>query len=78
MLSFQVVINAPFMTVEKYAIHSGLKPRTIVDWISKGKIITKKKVLAKEKPLINAVAMTEMAAREALEFLERDSVEEKE
>ena len=67
MLSFQLVIPAPFMTFDEYARFSGMTPRTIADWASKGKLIIKKKEVPRETPLVNVVAMTELATREALE-----------
>lgn len=66
MLSFQVVINAPYMTYEQYAIHCGLTKRTIRNWADEGKIIVKQKTIPGETPMVNVIAMTEMATREAM------------
>lgn len=69
MLSYQIVLNSPFMTFEEYSRFTGMPKRTICDWASQGRIILKKKDKPKETPLVNVVAMTELAAREALEKL---------
>jgi hypothetical protein len=60
---------APFVTYEKYMQLTGLARSTLTDAIREGKVIIKKKSRQKEKPLINMVAMAEIAAREALEVL---------
>ncbi|WP_300181562.1 hypothetical protein [uncultured Aliivibrio sp.] len=69
MLSFQIVIPAPFMTLDEYSRHSGMPKRTLKDWAAQGKLILKKKDLPKETPLVNMVAMQELATREALSYL---------
>ncbi|MBP3140112.1 hypothetical protein ACTFQ5_15790 [Aliivibrio fischeri] len=69
MLSFQVVITAPFMTLDEYSRHSGMTKRTLKDWAAQGKLILKKKDLPKETPLVNVIAMQELATREALSYL---------
>ncbi len=69
MLSFQIVIPVPFMTFEEYSRHTGMPKRTLKDWAAKGKLILKKKELPKETPLVNIIAMQELATREALEHL---------
>lgn len=69
MLSFQIVINSPYMTYEEYARHTGQTVRQIKDWAAQGKIITQPKGAAKETPLINVIAMNEKATREALALL---------
>jgi len=69
MLSYQVVINTPFMTYEQYSHFSGMPKRTIMDWVSDGKLPIKRKVKEKETPLINMVALVEMATREAMDNL---------
>ena len=66
MLSFQVVINSPYMTYEEYARFSGLTLRTLRDWAAEGKLIIKKKEKPRETPMVNVIAMVEMATREAL------------
>ncbi|MGF1761028.1 hypothetical protein L4D76_24510 [Photobacterium sagamiensis] len=66
MLSFQVVINAPYMTYDEYARFSGLTIRTIREWANEGKLIVKAKTKNRETPMVNVIAMTEMATREAM------------
>lgn len=66
MLSFQVVLNTPYMTYEEYSRHSGVSIRTLKDWASQGKLIMAPKEARRETPQINVVAMTEQAARQAL------------
>lgn len=66
MLSFQVVINSSYMTYDEYARYSGLTIRTIRDWADEGKLIIKEKSKPRETPMVNVIAMTEMATREAM------------
>ena len=47
MLSFQIVIPAPFMTFEEYSRHTGMPKRTLKDWAAKGKLILKKERVTK-------------------------------
>ncbi|MEI8594005.1 hypothetical protein [Photobacterium sp. Hal280] len=70
MLSFQIVINAPYMTYEEYSRHSGLSVRTLKDWAAQGKLIMAPKDGKRETPLINVIAMTEQAAQQALKQVE--------
>ncbi|MGF1689433.1 hypothetical protein L4C36_22695 [Photobacterium japonica] len=65
MSQFNVAIESPFVTVERYSLLTGMKEKTIIDYIRKGKIIIKKKELPREKPLINMHAMHQIAMREA-------------
>ncbi|SON51666.1 hypothetical protein [Vibrio tapetis] len=67
MLSYQVVINTPFMTYEQYSQFSGMPKRTIMDWVADGKLPIKTKEKQKETPLINMIALVEMATRETME-----------
>lgn len=69
MLSYSPVQPVPYVTYEEYSRLSGIPLGTIKDYVSRGKILIKKKERAKEKPLVNMVAMNEMAVREALEML---------
>ncbi len=69
MLSYSPVQPVPYVTYEEYSRLTGIPMGTIKDYVSKGKILTKKKQLPKEKPLVNMVAMNEMATREALDLL---------
>ncbi|EMQ31228.1 putative regulator [Vibrio cholerae O1 str. EM-1546] len=57
------------MTCEKYSVISGLPMGTIRQYIAEGRIIIKPKTKTKEKPLVNMVAMHEIAAREAMQVL---------
>jgi hypothetical protein len=41
--------------------------RTIIDWVKNGRLPIKKKAKAKETPLINMIALHEMATRETME-----------
>lgn len=59
----------PYVTVDYYCNHSGLAEGTVRQFIDEGRIIIKPKAKPREKTLINMVAMTEMAAREAMEKL---------
>ncbi len=69
MLSYSPALPVPFVTFEEYSRATGIPMRTIQDYVRQGRIITKKKGASKEKPLVNLVAMNELAAREALELL---------
>jgi len=69
MLSYQVIINSPFMTYEQYSQFSGMPKRTIMDWVADGRLPIKTKDRPKETPLINVVALIEMATRETVEKL---------
>ncbi|KKC68161.1 hypothetical protein WR32_20840 [Vibrio parahaemolyticus] len=73
MLSFKIPPISPYVTLEEYSRVTGLLIGTIRQYISEGRIITKRKDKPRDKPLINMVAMHEIAAREALEFLEPKS-----
>ncbi|ANN29201.1 TPA: hypothetical protein RQK39_000768 [Vibrio vulnificus] len=67
MLSYQVVLNTPYMTYYQYSQFSGMPKRTIMDWVSDGRLPIKEKAKAKETPLINMVELLEMATRETLQ-----------
>ncbi|HCM1282898.1 TPA: hypothetical protein N2899_002266 [Vibrio parahaemolyticus] len=69
MLSYQVVLNTPFMTYDQYSQFSGMPKRTIMDWVADNRLPIKSKTKPKETPLINMVALLEMATREAMENL---------
>ena len=69
MLSYQVVLNSPFMTCEQYSQYSGIPKRTIMSWVDDGRIPVKTKHKVREAPLINMVALLEIATREAIEKL---------
>ncbi len=69
MLSYQVVLNTPFMTYDQYSQFSGMPKRTIMDWVADGRLPIKIKAKGKETPLINMIALVEMATREAMEKL---------
>lgn len=69
MLSYSPVQPVPYVTYEEYSRLSGIPLGTIKDYVSRGKILTKRKDRPKEKPLVNMIAMNELAAREALEML---------
>ncbi|MCA4015067.1 hypothetical protein JKP22_19915 [Vibrio vulnificus] len=65
MLSYQVVLNTPFMTYEQFSQFSGMPKRTIMDWVADSKLSIKNKDKPKETPLINMVALFQQAACEA-------------
>ncbi|NOH77954.1 hypothetical protein F0247_23380 [Vibrio crassostreae] len=67
MLSYQVVLNTPFMTYDQYSQFSGMPKRTIIDWVKDGRLPIKTKAKGKETPLINMVMLLEMATRETME-----------
>ena len=69
MLSYQVVLNTPFMTYDQYSQFSGMPKRTIMDWVADGRLPIKTKAKGKEPPLINMIALVEMATRETMEKL---------
>lgn len=69
MMTYSVPPESAYVTCEKYAMISGLPMGTIRQYIEEGRIIIKPKKKTREKPLINMVAMHEMAAREALQVL---------
>ncbi len=69
MLSHQIDTSVPFVTFEVYSLHTGMPLNTVKDYARRGKIIIKTKDRPGEKPLVNMVAMREIAAREALEKL---------
>ncbi|MEC6831036.1 hypothetical protein VXS06_04580 [Photobacterium toruni] len=64
MLHYQIAIPTPFVTVEQYCTLTGMPKGTVIDYIRKGKIIIKKKELPREKPLINMIAMHQIAVKE--------------
>tara|TARA_Y100001960_G_C13934620_1_gene476166 strand:+ start:293 stop:436 length:144 start_codon:yes stop_codon:yes gene_type:complete len=43
--------------------------RTIMDWVADGRLPIKTKAKGKETPLINMIALVEMATRETMEKL---------
>ncbi|EJN6829093.1 TPA: hypothetical protein ACGVAU_000632 [Vibrio vulnificus] len=65
MLTYQVVLNTPYMTYEQFSQFSGMPKRTISDWVADSKLPIKNKDKPKETPLINMVALFQQAAREA-------------
>ncbi|GEA62270.1 hypothetical protein [Vibrio comitans] len=69
MLSHQIDTSVPFVTFEVYSLQTGMPLNTVKDYARRGKIIIKTKDRPGEKPLVNMVAMREIAAREALEKL---------
>ncbi|EOS8311491.1 TPA: hypothetical protein I7135_01630 [Vibrio vulnificus] len=69
MLSFNPVLPVPFVTFEEYSRMTGLKIDTIRDYARKGRIITQEKKAPRDKPLVNLIAMNEMAVREAIAVL---------
>ncbi|GEA51400.1 hypothetical protein VIN01S_22040 [Vibrio inusitatus NBRC 102082] len=69
MLSHLITTSVPFVTFEEYSRLTGIPVNTVKDYARRGLIIIKTKDRPGEKPLVNMVAMRELAAREALEKL---------
>ena len=69
MLSFNVVVSTPYMTYEEFSQLSGISKRTLIEWQAEGKLPIKKKVKPKEKPLVNMIALKELAARETIDWI---------
>lgn len=69
MLTYSVPPRSPYVTMEEYSRLTGLALGTIKQYIGEGRIITKKKDKPRDKPLVNMVAMHEIAAREAMQVL---------
>lgn len=69
MLTYSVPPKSPYVTCEEYSRISGIAMGTIRQYITEGRIIIKPKAKRRDKPLVNMVAMHEIAAREALELL---------
>ncbi|AGN34193.1 hypothetical protein VPPG_00068 [Vibrio phage VD1] len=69
MLSYSPALPVPFVTYEEYSRATGIPVETIKSYARKGKIIIKEKQAPKEKPLVNLIAMHEIAVREALQAL---------
>lgn len=69
MLTYKIPPLSPYVTYEEYSRISGLAMGTIKQYVEQGRIITKPKDKRRDKPLINMVAMHEMAAREAIAAL---------
>lgn len=57
------------MTYDQYSQFSGMPKRTIMDWVADNRLPIKSKTKPKETPLINMVALLEIATREAMENL---------
>lgn len=69
MLSFQPAIPVPFMALDEYSRQTQIPRSTLEKMATQGRLILKKKESPKEKVMVNLVAMTEIAAREALAVL---------
>ncbi|AMG01927.1 MULTISPECIES: hypothetical protein [Vibrio] len=69
MLTYSVPPRSPYVTMEEYSRLSGLAMGTIKQYINEGRIIIKPKDKRRDKPLVNMVAMHEIAAREAMQVL---------
>ncbi|CAB1250266.1 hypothetical protein QTU67_002198 [Vibrio cholerae] len=69
MLTYSVPPRSPYVTMEEYSRLSGLAIGTIKQYINEGRIIIKPKDKRRDKPLVNMVAMHEIAAREAMQVL---------
>ncbi len=57
------------MTYDQYSQFSGMPKRTIMDWVADNRLPIKSETKPKETPLINMVALLEIATREAMEHL---------
>lgn len=69
MISYQVVVSTSFMTYDQYSQIPAILRRTIMDWVADGHLPIKTTAKGKETPLINMVALLEIATREAMENL---------
>ncbi|HBC3454425.1 TPA: hypothetical protein KDY47_003278 [Vibrio parahaemolyticus] len=69
MLTYSVPPRSPYVTMEEYSRITGLALGTIRQYIQESRIIIKPKDKPRDKPLINMVAMHEIAAREAMSIL---------
>ncbi len=69
MLTYKIPPLSPYVTYEVYSRISGLPMGTIKQYVGQGRVIIKPKNNPREKPLVNMVAMHEMAAREAFSIL---------
>lgn len=69
MLTYKIPPLSPYVTYEEYSRLTGLPMGTIKQYVTEGRVIIKPKDKRRDKPLINMVAMHEMAAREAIAAL---------
>ncbi|HDY7965938.1 TPA: hypothetical protein RQK66_000466 [Vibrio vulnificus] len=69
MLTYKIPPLSPHVTYEEYSRISGLAMGTIKQYVDQRRIIIKPKDKRRDKPLINMVAMHEIAAREAIAVL---------
>ncbi len=69
MLTYKIPPLSPYVTYEEYSRITGLPMGTIRQFVTEGRVIIKPKDKPRDKPLINMVAMHEMAAREAITAL---------
>lgn len=69
MLSFQPVIPVPFMALDEYSRLCQIPRSTLEKMSQDGRLILRKKTRPKDKPMVNVIAMTEIAAREAIAAL---------
>ncbi|MGF1842481.1 hypothetical protein L4C39_04700 [Vibrio clamense] len=69
MLSYALQIPAPYMRIEEYSRFSGVPLSTLRKDMENNKLIIRPKEAKNEIPMVNVVAMAEMATREALELL---------
>ncbi|KIP65428.1 hypothetical protein SN11_25155 [Vibrio harveyi] len=69
MLTYKIPPLSPYVTYEEYSRITGLPMGTIRQFVAEGRVIIKPKDKPRDKPLINMVAMHEMAAREAITAL---------
>ena len=69
MLTYKIPPLSPYVTYEEYSRITGLPMGTIRQYVTEGRVIIKPKDKPRDKPLINMVAMHEIAAREAVAAL---------
>lgn len=69
MLSFNLAPSAPFMTYEQYSRTTGISVNTLKTMVADGRLILMRKESPSQAALVNVIAMTELAARQAHELL---------
>ena len=69
MLSYALQLPVPYMRIEEYSRFSGVPMSTLRKDMENNKLIIRPKDARNEKPMVNLVAMTELATREAMDLL---------
>ena len=69
MLSYALQLPVPYMRIEEYSRFSGVPMSTLRKDMENNKLIIRPKAAKNEIPMVNVIAMMEIASREALEKL---------